>query len=141
MAAAYYQTFGQRLLDPNVDGNGGIDMNTDDIRAQILTSGYSRNLSTHDFLNDLVIGSNSPASGATATLTGESVSSGAVFDSDDATWTSVTTGSTITQIVLYKHTGTDTTSPIIANWDGFSQATNGGNLTGTVNASGWFDLV
>lgn len=141
MAAAFYQIFGQRLLDPNMDGNGGIDLNTDDIRVQLLTSGYTRNLTTHDFLDDLVIASNSPASGATATLTGESVSAGAVFDSDDPTWTSVTTGSTISQLVPYKHTGTATTSPLIANYDGFSQATNGGNLTGTVSGSGWFDLV
>ena len=141
MAAAFYEQFLQRLLDPNVDANGGVDMNTDDIRAQILTSGYTRNLTTHNFLDDLVIASNSPASGGTATLTGEAVDADGTFDSDDATWTSVTTGSTITQIVLYKHTGTATTSPLIANYDGFSQATNGGNLTGTVNASGWFDLA
>jgi hypothetical protein len=141
MAAAFYDLFLRRLLDNNYDGNGAIDMNTDDIRAQILTSGYTRNLTTHDFLNDLVIASNSPASGATATLTTEAVDADASFDSDDPTWTSVTTGSTITQITLYKNTGTDTTSPLVANYDGFSQATNGGNLNGTVNASGWFDLA
>jgi hypothetical protein len=140
MAAAFNTPFLQRILDPNMDGNGGIDMNTDDIRVVVLTSGYSRNLA-HDFLNDIVIASNAPASGHTATLTGEAVDTDGTFDSDDATWTSVTTGNTITQLQMYKHTGTDTTSPLVANYDGFSQATNGGNLTGSVNASGWFDLA
>lgn len=140
MAAAFYDLYKRRLGDPNYDANGGLDLNTDDIRGQLLTSGYTRNTGTHDFLNDLVIASNSPASGATAALASETVSTAGVFDSADPTWTAVTTGSTITQVVLYKHTGTDTTSPLIANYDGFSQATNGGDITGTVNASGWFAL-
>ena len=141
MAAAFYELFLRRLLDNNYDGNGAIDMNTDDIRNVLLTSGYSRNLTTHDFLNDLVIASNSPASGGSAALTTEAVDADATFDSDDVSHTSVTTGSTITQSVLYKHTGTDTTSPLVANYDGFSQATNGGNITEQVHASGWFDLA
>lgn len=140
MASSFYPLYGTRLLNPNYDAGSGVDMVGDDIRAQILTSGYTRS-TAHDFLNDLVIASNSPASGATATLTGEAVLTNTSFDSDDATWTSVTTGSTITQVALYKHTGTDTTSPLIALYDGFSQATNGGNLSGAVNASGWFTIV
>jgi hypothetical protein len=140
MAASYYPLFGTRLLNPNYDAGSGVDLVGDDIRFVILDSGYTRNIA-HDFLNDLVTASNSPASGGTATLTGEAVLTNTSFDSDDATHTSVTTGETITQGVLYKHTGTDTTSVLIAHYDGFSQLTNGGNLTALVNASGWLTIV
>ncbi len=139
MAASFFNSYKRRLGDPNYDANGGIDLNTDDIRIVLLTSGYVLN-TAHDFLNDLVIASNSPTSGGTSALVTETVTTAGVFDADDTVFTSVTTGFTITQYVVYKHTGTDTTSPLIALFDGHSQATNGGNLTIVHHSSGIFGL-
>lgn len=140
MASVLYPLFKERLLDPNKTGGGGvgIDFNTDTIVAYLLTSGYTYS-SAHDFLDDLVLASNSPASGGSATIASPTVALG-VFDGADTVFTSVTTGSTITQIAIAKSTGTASTSALIALFDGLSQATNGGNLTAVWHASGLFSL-
>ena len=52
---------------------------------------------------------------AVAALTGESVS-GNVFDANDTTFSAVT-GDQCEYIVLYKHTGTDSTSRLICIFD------------------------
>ncbi len=113
MAASFFPSYKRRLADPNYDANGGIDLNTDDIRIVLLTSGYVLN-TAHDFLDDLVIGTNSPSSGGTSALTSPTVSTAGVFDAADTVFTAVTAGFAITQYVVYKHTGTATTSPLIA---------------------------
>ena len=139
MAASFPPSYKRRLGDPNYDANGGIDLNTDVIKIVLLTSGYTFN-SAHDFLDDLVVASNSPTSGGTSTVTSPTVSSAGVFDAADTVFTSVTTGFTITQYVVYKDSGVATTSPLIAHFDGHSQATNGGNLTIIHHSSGLFGL-
>lgn len=140
MAAVLYPSYKQRLLDPNMAGGGGvgIDMNTDTIKIVLLTSGYTYN-AAHDMLDDLVVASNSPTSGGTATVTSPTVTNG-VFDAADTVFTSVTTGFTITQYAVYKDTGSASTSPLIALFDGHSQATNGGPITIAHHASGLFAL-
>lgn len=140
MAAVLYPSYKQRLLDPTMAGGGGVgvDMNTDTIKLVLLTSGYTYN-AAHDMLDDLVVASNSPASGGTATMTSPTVTNG-VFDAADTVCTAVTTGNTITQYAVYKDTGTPSTSPLIALYDGHSQATNGGSITVVHNASGLYSL-
>jgi hypothetical protein len=49
------------------------------------------------------------------------------FDAADATFTSVT-GNTVSAIIIYKSTGTASTSPLIAYIDGVSVTPNGGNI-------------
>lgn len=88
-----------------------IALPTDTIKVSLLTSAYTYS-SAHDFYDDL--------SGvvATSTLSGKSVSDG-VFDASDITWTAAAlgSGSTITQMVIWKDTGTPGTSPLIAHID------------------------
>ena len=140
MASVLYPLYKERLLDPNKTGGGGVgvDMNTDTIKAVLLTSGYTYS-AAHDFLDDLVVASNSPTSGGTATLASPTVTNG-VFDAADTVFSAVTTGFTITQIAVYKDTGTASTSALICLFDGLSQASNGGSLTAVWNASGLFSL-
>ena len=112
---------------------------TDAIKV-ILVDGadYTVNLSTHDFLNDLA------AIGrvATATLATKTVAGGA-FDSADPTFTAVS-GDVSELLVLYKDTGTEATSNLIAYYDTFSAGMpitpNGGNIVCTVASAGWFAL-
>lgn len=51
----------------------------------------------------------------------------AYIDADDPTWTAVAAG-TVARVVVYKDTGTPTTSPIICSLDA-SVTANGGNIT------------
>jgi len=68
---------------------------------------------------------------STDTLTNKTVTNG-VFDADDVTFSSVT-GSAVSQIVIYKDTGTASNSPLIAYFDsptsGLPITPNGGNIT------------
>ena len=103
MANSLYAKAKQGLID------GSIDLDTDDIRA-ILVDGadYTPNLATDDNLDDIPAGARVAVSGA---LQNKSVTDG-VFDADDITITSVT-GDQFEYIVLYKHTGTESTSRLI----------------------------
>ncbi|WP_406325819.1 hypothetical protein OG784_12855 [Streptomyces sp. NBC_01617] len=129
MASALYPSFKQLLL------SGGIDLTSADIRAIIVDSADYTYSAAHDFLDDVPAGARVAVSGALASKT----VTGGVFDAADVTYNSVS-GDSVEAIVLYKHTGTETTSNLIAYIDGVSVTPNGGNITVTWNASGIFAL-
>ena len=90
------------------------------------TGTYTVNLSAHEFLSDIGTGARIATSGA---FTGKATVGGAA-DANDVTFTSVT-GASIEAIVLYKDTGTDSTSPLIAFIDtatGLPITPNGGDI-------------
>lgn len=106
MANALYDTGRNAFL------TGDIAWGTDDIRAILVdTALYTVNLTTHDFLDDIPAG----ARIATVALTGESSSAG-VADASDTTFPNVS-GATVEAVVLYKHTGVESTSQLIAYID------------------------
>lgn len=119
--------------------DGDIDLLNDTIKV-VLTKTYSYS-SAHDYLDDVAAGNRV----ATVTLASKTTTAGA-FDSADPTFTAVAAGSTVTGIWLYKDTGSDATSPLIAWYDtnasaaAISIVTNGSNITITVSASGWFTV-
>jgi hypothetical protein len=119
--------------------DGDIDLLNDTIKV-VLTKTYTYS-SAHDYLDDVTAGNRV----ATATLASKTTTGGA-FDSADPTFTAVAAGSTVTGIWIYKDTGTDSTSPLIAWFDtnastaAISIVTNGSNITLTVSASGWFTI-
>jgi hypothetical protein len=51
------------------------------------------------------------------------------LDADDVVFTALAAGETIGGAVLFRHTGVDTTAPLIAFYDLVDTATNGGNVT------------
>lgn len=120
------------LYDKGREGflDGSIDWDTDDIREiYVNVSGtgtlYTVNLATHDFLDDVPSGARVHVSGS---LTGKTVTGG-VADATDTVHTSVT-GDTFEAVILYKHTGVDATSRLIAYIDGFTATSpNGDNIT------------
>ncbi len=121
MANALFDKARQRFLE------GQFNWNTDTIKAVLVDTGtYTVNLSAHEYLSDIGTGARISTSGA---FTGKATSGGAA-DANDITFTSVT-GASIEAIVLYKDTGVDSTSPLIAFIDtatGLPITPNGGDI-------------
>ena len=121
MANALFDKARQRFLE------GQFNWNTDTIKAVLVDTGtYTANLSAHEFLADIGAGARISTSGA---FTGKATTGGAA-DANDVTFTTVT-GASIEAIILYKDTGTDSTSPLIAYIDtatGLPITPNGGDI-------------
>lgn len=123
-----YTAFKKLLLD------GDIDLLTDTIKAVLIDEADYTVSAAHDFLDDIA----GAARIATATLSSKTTTGG-VFDSADPVWTGVS-GDTFEACALYKDTGVESTSPLIGYFNGLNLTPNGGQITGTVDASGWFAL-
>jgi len=121
MANALYDKGRQRFLEAS------INWNTDTIKALLVDTGvYTPNLSAHEYLADVSAGARvtSPV-----TLTSKTTTGGAA-DAADVTFSSVS-GASIEAIVIYKDTGVEATSPLIAYIDtatGLPITPNGGDI-------------
>lgn len=125
MANRFYQPFKNNIL---TQAATQVDFDApDDIRAILIdTADYTVDTDAHDFLDDVP----GAARVATAALTGESVSVN-VFDANDTTFTAVS-GDTVEAFLLYKHTGVESTSRLIAYFDTATNmpiTPNGGDIT------------
>lgn len=124
MASALYPTGKKAFLD------GDVDLLNDDIRVILVDTADYTYSAAHDFLNDVAAGARVSVSGA---MTGKSTTDG-VFDGADVTLSSVT-GDPSEALVIYKHTGTESTSQLIAYIDTFSAGMpvtpNGGSINVT----------
>ena len=123
---------------------GDLDLDSP-VNVALVLSGYSPNIDTHENFDDIT----NEASGAGYTAGGITLSSTTVilnttndsgdFDAANIEWTS----STITArgAVMYRNTGTESTSPLIAYFDfGSDQSSSSGTFTITWNASGLLRL-
>jgi len=124
MASAVYPLAKQSFLSQSPS----IDLDTDTIKVALVnTSTDYTYSSSHQYLSSVTT-----YSGTTdQTLSSVTVTNG-VFDAADATFSSVAISGTKTvqALVIYKSTGTASTSPLIAYIDGFTAVTpNGGNIT------------
>lgn len=140
MADVIYNSFKQKIM------NGSIDLDTDTIKVALVTSSYTPNQDTHDNFDDVtneVTGTGYTAGGASLAnkaVTADTTDNEGVFDADDVTWSS----STITArgAVVYKSTGTASTSPLICYLDfGSDQTSSSGNFTITWNSEGIVNLT
>ena len=122
MANSLYTKGKQGLID------GSIDLDTHDIRVVLVDGAdYTPNLATHDNLDDIPSGARVAVSGALASKT---VVDG-VFDAADIVIAAVT-GDQFEYLVLYKHTGTESTSRLIMLSDtasGLPCTPNGSDIT------------
>lgn len=120
MANALYDTGRNAFL------TGDIDWVADTIKAVLVdTADYTVNLSTHDFLDDVAAGGRV----ATATLASKTATAG-VADAADLTFTTVT-GDVSEALILYKDSGVEGTSQLIAYIDtatGLPVTPNGGDI-------------
>lgn len=121
---------GNALYDKGREGflDGSIDWDTNDIRVILIDlADYTVNLATHTFLNEVPAISRVATSGA---LTSKTVAAG-VADAADVVLAAVT-GDPSEAIVIYQHTGVETTSRLIAYIDtatGLPVTPNGGDIT------------
>ena len=91
------------------------NFSSDDIRALLVdTAVYTPNFATDDFLSDIAAGARI---GPVVALTTKSNTAG-VLDADDVLFAAMPTSKTVNALVLYKHTGTDSTSPLWMYFDG-----------------------
>lgn len=133
---AYGQFIGKAL-------NKEIDWDTDDIKVMLVSSSYSPNQDTHDYLDD-VIANEVSGTGYTAggvSLTGktntyDAASNTIILDAADVTWANSTV--TARYAVLYNNTGaSNAAKPLIAYVDFVSdQSSTAGNFTITWDPAG-----
>lgn len=139
MADVIYNSFKAKIMD------GSIDLDTDTIKVALVTSSYTPNQDTHDFFDDVtneVSGTGYTAGGATLAskaVSADNTDNEGVFDAADVTWST----STITArgAVVYKSTGTASTSPLICYIDfGSDKSSTAGDFTLQWNSEGILNL-
>ena len=132
MANALYAKAKQKFLDAL------IDLPTDTIKVSIVDgASYTPNLSTHEFFSDLA-----GVYSTSFTLASKTITDG-VFDAADVSIGVVSDATTYEYAVIWKDTGTPSTSPLICLIDsagGIPITFNGGNYGITWHASGIFAL-
>lgn len=121
MATALYGKGREGFLD------GSIDWDTNTIKAILVDAGqYTVSIDVHDNLDDIAAGARIATSSA---LTGKTITLG-VADADDVTFTAVS-GVQSEAIVLYKDSGVESTSRLIAyidNATGLPVTPSGGDI-------------
>jgi len=133
---------GIQLGDAAIVGFSVVSWEADDIRAILIDAADDTIVpNTDQDLADIVAGARVAVSAnlgsKTAVLSGNTLT----MDAADTTLSAVT-GDQAEQVVLYKHTGTEGTSPLIVFFDTFGSGMpvtpNGGDIQIQWNASGIF---
>lgn len=122
MSSAIYALAKQAFLA------GEIDLEDNTIKGVLVSNGYSPNFTSDQYLSTIAGGNRIGTAGTLGTKT---ITSG-VFDAADLTFSAVPGGSTAVAVVLYKDTGLEATSNLIAYIDaisGFPVATSGADIT------------
>lgn len=120
--------YGKFLLEL---GRGSFDLDSDTIKAALTTSSYTPNVDTHEFFSDVT----NEASGSGYTTGGQTLTNVtwtyntsqdlAVLMADPILWTSITI--TARRAVVYKSTGTPSTSRLIGYVDFGADRTQSGS--------------
>lgn len=129
MANAMYPSGGKAIMD------GNVVLGTADLRLILIDEGNYTYSDSHDFLNDVGGSGRVATSGALASVT----TTDGILDAADKTFTAVS-GATVEALLLYKHTGTESTSYLIFYWNasvtGLPLTPTGGDVIVQWNASG-----
>jgi len=143
MATTTYNNFKQLLL------NGGIDLDTDTIRALIIDDSvsYTPDIDNDVYVDDVTVAaSEMSGTGYTrktlnVTISTDNANDRGVADADDLSYTGLDAG-TIQGVLIYKEVSTDSDSPLIGWYESsdFPLPTNGGDVTLTINAAGLLTL-
>ncbi|WP_242183052.1 hypothetical protein [Sphingomonas sp. CARO-RG-8B-R24-01] len=122
---------------------GGVNLVAGAVKVALVDTGAYTFSPAHQFLSSVPTAARIGAPGVLANKT----VSGGVFNADPTMLASVPAGSGTAAaseaLVLYRDSGTDATSELIAFWDsatGLPLVTNGGNVSITWNAGGIFNL-
>lgn len=139
----FYNSAKKKILDND------IDFAADTIKCTLHTS-YTPNIDTHDFWDDVSSTEYGSGSGYTAggvtlaskTVTVDTGNDQADVDAADIAWTGLgpLSPATPSHAIIWKDTGTPSTSPLICYIELGTTATNGSNYTIALNAGGLFTL-
>lgn len=137
MASGIYDSFFQQSV------NGNIDWDSDTIKIALVTSSYVVDLVNHDYFDDItneVSSSGYTAGGATLSNASISTASNVItLDADNIVWNTVTFNARAA--IVYKDTGTDSTSPLMFYYDFVTdRSPSGANFTINVNSLGFLTL-
>ena len=133
---------------PKAAFNKELDWDSDDIRVMLVSSAYTPNQDTHDYLDDVsafeVNGTGYTAGGSaltSKTSTYDPATNTIVLDAADVTWANSTI--TARYAVIYNNTGANAASkPLVAYVDLVSdQASNAGNFVIEWDAAGILRLT
>ena len=144
VTATIYYSYKAKLMDGS---NINLATGGDTIKIALTTSSYTPDIDTHDFYNDIT---NELATGDGYTTGGETLANQAVttdttdnegvYDADNVVWT-FTALRVPRYAVIYKSTGTSTTSPLIGYIDlGSDYTIVSGTLTLTFDAEGIINI-
>jgi hypothetical protein len=125
MANALYTLAKQGLL------HGTFVLDSDTIKIALVSNAYTPTLASDQYWSTV----NANVIGTPQALGGISITNG-IFNSSSATFTAVAGGSTVKYFVIYKDTGTASTSPLLVLIDTTTGVTlpfntNGGDITFT----------
>jgi hypothetical protein len=143
MTNVLYPKFKEKIFDPGTLGSTSgtaVDLIDDTIKIALIDLGTYTYSTAHEYWSS----ASSALVGTAATLASKTITSG-TFDAADVTFSSVT-GNSIEALIIFKDTGTASTSPLIAFIDvksgggGISVTPNGGNIDVTFSASGIFSI-
>lgn len=140
MADTIYNSFKTKLF------NGGIDLDTDTIKVMLVVSNYSPNQDAHEFISsvsaDEVSGTGYVAGGKTLTnvvVSQDNTDNEGVMTADNPLWEN--SSITARYAVLYKDTGTPSSSPVILCIDfGEDKTSDNGDFQLTWNSEGILNI-
>ncbi len=121
-----------------------IDLAGDTIKVALCTSGYSPDIDAHvyfdDITNELAASGGYAAGGkslGSKTVVADDTNDRGVFDASDLTWTALTPSAAFRYGIIYKDSGTPSTSDLVAYIDfGSDQDPGGSDFTISWHADG-----
>jgi hypothetical protein len=141
MANALFVAYRNNLL-----GTGTrVTLSSDTIKAMFVDhADDTPNVSTDGNLSDILSAARVPALASAPSLGSKTVGTVAagVFDAADTTFTALS-GDQVESLILFKDSGTESTSTLIAYWDtvtGLPLTPSGGDVIVSWNASGIFQV-
>jgi hypothetical protein len=147
MASVIPNTFKARILGDAAEISAAIDLEGDTIKGMLLTSTHTADVDADVFIDDVstneISATGSYSAGGvtlTTTATTDDIDDEGVFDATDMSVTSATIPDA-QWLVIYKDTGTPSTSPIICEIDfGSAQSCSNGTFTVTFAAEGIINI-
>ena len=117
-----------------------VDLDADTIKAMFVDHTDDTPTAADDFIDDIVSAGRVPAIASCPALGSRTIGTVAagVFDAADTTFTALT-GDQVETLILFKDTGVESTSKLIARWDtatGLPLTPNGGDVVVQWNGSG-----
>ena len=128
--------------------SGAIDLDTDNINVSLHTDAFSADIDTMDFYNDVTSTEVASANGyttkgktlASLVVSVDTTNDLAYFDATDLTWATSTI--TARYALIWKNSGTNTTSPLIGYVDfGANKTSDNGNFIITWSSAGILKLT